>query len=190
MKMPKTLHMKTRGEWRAWLEKNHDREKELWLIFYKKHTGEPNISYSDALDEALCFGWVDSLVQRIDDEKFGRKFTPRNLKSQWSEVNRRRVAKLIREGHMTAAGRAKIDFDPSVRGPDSRKASRQLTLPPELMSILAANQKAVSFFNQLAPSYRQNYIGWILEAKKEETRIRRLNEAIRVLERNEKLGMK
>jgi len=94
----KTLEIKNRGEWRAWLAENHDRESEIWLVYYKKATGIPGIEYKDSLDEALCFGWVDSLIKKIDEQKYARKFTPRKDESQWSLVNKKRVEELIRDG--------------------------------------------------------------------------------------------
>jgi uncharacterized protein YdeI (YjbR/CyaY-like superfamily) len=100
------LYVTTRDEWRAWLAEHHDTEKEVWLVSYKKHTGRPQIPYDDAVEEALCFGWIDSLVKTIDDERFAQKFTPRKEKSNWSESNKGRVRKLVREGRMTEAGLA------------------------------------------------------------------------------------
>ena len=90
----KTLHVRTLDQWRDWLAEHHASESELWLIFYKRNTGVPSIEYKDALDEALCFGWVDSLVKRLDDHRYARKFTPRKAKSRWSSVNRQRYAEL------------------------------------------------------------------------------------------------
>ncbi|HKP29292.1 MAG TPA: hypothetical protein VJU15_07805, partial [Gemmatimonadales bacterium] len=90
----KTLLVQTPKEWRAWLQKHHASEAEIWLVFHKQHTGVPSIEYQDALDEALCHGWIDSLIKRIDDDRFARKFTPRKPDSRWSEVNRKRYAEL------------------------------------------------------------------------------------------------
>lgn len=104
MEITKQLYVTDRDAWRAWLEKNYDTEKEIWLIYYKKHTGKPRIPYDDAVEEALCFGWIDSTVKRVDDEKFAQKFTPRKNKSNWSDLNKKRAKKMIREGRMTKAG--------------------------------------------------------------------------------------
>jgi uncharacterized protein YdeI (YjbR/CyaY-like superfamily) len=114
----KTLHVTGRQEWRAWLEAHHDSETEIWLVFYKQHTGRPGIAFQDALDEALCFGWIDVLVRRLDDERYARKFTPRKPKSAWSEANRRRFAELVQDGSMTPAGHAK--GPPAAAEKDSR----------------------------------------------------------------------
>src|ERR1044072_1059586 len=101
---PKTLYIADRRAWRAWLEENHARETEVWLVYYKKHTGRPRIPYDDAVEEALCFGWIDSTVRRLDEERFLQKFTPRKLKSNWCESNVKRARRLIAEGLMTKAG--------------------------------------------------------------------------------------
>ena len=89
MRLTKELYVTNREDWRAWLEQNHATEKEVWLLYYKKHTGKPTIPYDDAVEEALCFGWIDSTVKRIDDEKYTQKFTPRNDRSVWSESNKK-----------------------------------------------------------------------------------------------------
>lgn len=106
MKLGKTLYVKKRGEWRKWLEKNHQKESEIWLVYYKKHTKKPSIPYNDAVEEALCFGWIDSSEKRIDKERYAQRFTPRKPKSNWSESNKERVRKLIVQGKMTPAGLA------------------------------------------------------------------------------------
>jgi uncharacterized protein YdeI (YjbR/CyaY-like superfamily) len=98
------LHMTSRGNWRSWLKKNYHIKKEAWLIFYKKHTSKPNVTYDEAVEEALCFGWIDSTIKRIDDEKFARKFTPRKPNSKWSESNKKRAEKMITQRRMTKAG--------------------------------------------------------------------------------------
>lgn len=101
----KTLTAKNRQQWRAWLQRHHQKEKEMWLMSYKKHTGKPTIPYLDALKEALCFGWIDTLVKRIDDERYATRFTPRRLESQWSATNVKLYRALERAGLMTEAGR-------------------------------------------------------------------------------------
>ena len=97
------LHLTDRREWRAWLDAHHDRESEIWLVYHKKHSGKPRIPYDAAVEEALCFGWIDSIVKRIDDEKYAQKFTPRKDDSTWSAINRKRVAKLIDQGQIGRA---------------------------------------------------------------------------------------
>jgi len=104
------LCVQTRAQWRQWLAAHHDREPSgIWLVFHKKGTGQPSLDYEDAVEEALCFGWIDSVVKRINDASYCRKFTPRHDRSNWSPTNRRRAEKVIREGRMTAFGLAKVD---------------------------------------------------------------------------------
>ncbi len=142
-----------------------------------------------SLEEALCFGWIDSLIQKIDEEKYARKFNPRRPGSKWSELNKHLVAKLVKEGRMTEAGLATVDFNlPEADMPRPKRA--ELPLPDWLKAGLMTSPKAWENFNSLPPSHRRNYIGWISDAKKEETRQRRIREAIERLEKNERLGMK
>lgn len=191
MKIAEKLYVTNRVDWRQWLRKNYDTKKEVWLIYYKKHTGKPRIPYNDAVEEALCFGWIDSIVQKIDDEKFAQKFTPRKGKSKWSEANKKRTRKMIKEGKMTEAGLAKIKE--AKNGGEWFKtapARKELVIPPYITEALATNKKALDNFNNLANSYKRQLVGWISSAKREETRKRRLTEAIRLLEQNKKLGMK
>jgi uncharacterized protein YdeI (YjbR/CyaY-like superfamily) len=192
MKISGTYHAASREDWRKWLEKNHTTQKEIWLLFHKTQTRKPQISYDESVEEALCFGWIDSVIQKIDDEKYVRKFTPRKKGSNWSALNKKRVAAMIQAGKMTEAGRAVLDFtdaeDDYGRTPE--RARNYVTPPPFLEQRLKQNRKAWDYFQSLAPSYRRNYVGWITAAKTEETRERRIAEAITLLSRNEKLGMK
>ncbi len=108
MKVGKMLYVTKRDKWREWLEKFHDKEKEIWLVFYRKDSGKPIIPYNDAVEEALCFGWIDSIEKGIDHERFAQRFTPRKPKSQWSETNKERARRLIKDGKMTQAGFAAL----------------------------------------------------------------------------------
>lgn len=191
MKATKTLYVTNRKEWREWLEKNFTTEKEVWLIFYKKHIEKPKILYDDAVEEAICFGWIDSIIKKIDDEKYARKFTPRAKGSGWSELNKKRAEAMIAIGRMTEAGLQKIEE--AKRNGIWSKASAQrkeFELSPEYEKILKSNKKAWHNFNSLAPSHKKNYIGWVMSAKREETRKSRFNEVLRCLEQNKKLGLK
>lgn len=186
------LYVRDRAEWRAWLEKHHASEKVIWLVYYKKHTGKPRIPYDDAVEEALCFGWIDSIVKTLDGDRFIQKFTPRTNTRKWSRLNLERVKKVLREGRMTEAGRAKLPADletPTSVAPP-KWVSAESPLPDLFASALNSNPAAAENFWKLAPSYRRKYVGWVMTARKEETRQRRLAEAIRLLERNEKLGLK
>jgi uncharacterized protein YdeI (YjbR/CyaY-like superfamily) len=186
-----------RDEWHAWLAKHQHTESEVWLVFFKTRAGRRGIPYEDAVEEALCFGWIDSLVRRLDDDTYARKFTPRTDASRWSDSNRRRVAKLVREGKMTPAGMAKVGF--ALAGAEGREARaerarngspREGRLTPKMKRTLRANSTASQNFRKLAPSYRRLYVGWVMSAKREETRERRFLELVGLLARGEKLGMK
>jgi uncharacterized protein YdeI (YjbR/CyaY-like superfamily) len=182
----KTLDVPTCAQWRKWLAAHHEMESEIWLVFYKRKTGRPSVDYHDALDEALCFGWIDSLVKRLDDERFARKFTPRKADSKWSAVNRKRYAQLRAAGRLTAAG--------LKRAPTNRRydAPRQwpTAVPPYIRQALKKHPAAWRTFEHLAPSYRRLYVGWIDAAKRPETKTKRLREAIDLLAAGKKLGLK
>jgi uncharacterized protein YdeI (YjbR/CyaY-like superfamily) len=184
MEMRRTLYVTSREEWRAWLTKHYQSETEVWLIFYKKHTGRPRISYDHAVEEALCFGWIDSIVKRMDDEKFAQKFTPRRDGSRWSALNQRRLRKLLGEGRMTEAGLAKADRVMRGERPRAKPSAGDVGLPRAVKRALMANAKAWKNFRSLTPSRRSAYIRLILDAKKEETRERRVREVISRLEHN------
>lgn len=190
--IPNSLYVPGRREWREWLEKHHETEKEIWLIYYKKHTGKPRVPYDDAVEEALCYGWIDSIVKRIDDERYAQKFTPRTNTAKWSELNIKRIKQLIKDGKMTEAGMAKIDkgvLEGTIK-PVTKPFPNELTIPPEIETALSADPTVWKNFNALAPSHKKNYIGWISSAKREETRQRRLKEAMELLAQNKKLGLK
>ena len=184
MPMGKTLYVTSRDEWRDWLSKHGRSETGVWLIYYKKDSGRPRIPYDDAVEEALCFGWIDSIVKRVDDEKFVQKFTPRRDGSRWSALNERRVRKLIREGRMTEAGLAKVD--PSMLGEKVRTKPGEgdVDLPPSVKQALMTNATAWKNFRSLSPSRRSAYVRLIMDAKREETRDRRVREVISRLEQN------
>jgi uncharacterized protein YdeI (YjbR/CyaY-like superfamily) len=152
-----TLHVTTREEWRAWLAAHHATETEIWLIYYKQHTGQPRISYDEVVEEALCFGWIDSLVRRLDEERFAQKVTPRKNTSKWSPSNLRRFADLVKSGRMTAVGLAKgPPAAPIIAAKPSAPVSAADDKVPEyIQRRLQANGKAWRFFQDLAPSYRR-----------------------------------
>jgi uncharacterized protein YdeI (YjbR/CyaY-like superfamily) len=191
LEMVEQLYLSNRNDWRAWLEKNYATEKQVWLIYYKKHAGKPSIPYEDSLEEALCFGWIDGIIKRIDDERCARKFIRRRSSSRWSKSNKERAEKMISLGRMTEAGMARIDeakksgewFKPNV-------VPKDLMMPSFIEEALMKNKKASENFNRLARSYKRLYVRWICSAKREETRLRRLEEAIDLLEQNKKLGLK
>ncbi len=187
---PKSLYVTDRAAWRAWLEENHASEREVWLVYYKKHTGRPRIPYDDAVEEALCFGWIDSTVRRVDDDSYVQKFTPRRAKSNWCESNVKRARKLIDEGRMTKAGLDAIAEGALGKKFAPKPKSKDTEVPRFISDALKKTPKALANFDALAPSYRRAYVGWITHAKRDETRQRRLREAARLLSENKKLGMK
>jgi len=180
-----------REQWRNWLEKNHAKETEVWLVFLKQHTGRPNVSYNDAVEEALCFGWIDGVKRSIDEDHYTHRFTPRKSDSKWSELNKERARHMIDAGRMAPAGEKSIELA-KKNGKWTRPANvrADFSMPPEFNARLKRNAKAATFFATLAPSYQRQYIAWIATAKRPETRNRRLDEAIELLTRGEKLGMR
>ncbi len=193
MEATDSIYLPTREKWREWLEANHDTESSMWLVYYKKHTGKPSIPYNDAVEEALCFGWIDSLVKKIDGERYMQKFTLRKMRSNWSAANVRRVEKMIKQGKMTAKGLELYHYAQAHNLlPDlSPKPKPKVQDPPSWFEeALDKNPEARSHFYRLAPSQQRNYLGWIMDAKQAETRLRRLAEAIDRLSRGEQLGMK
>lgn len=178
-------------DWRKWLKQNHRGGDEIWLVFYKKGTGKQTLDYGSALDEALCFGWIDSLIKKIDDTKYARKFTPRNEVSKWSESNKKRVARLIKDGRMTKAGLAVVKAAKANGCWDKPDRPPAVTeVPSEFLAALKQNKAARENFNQLAPSHQKQYTMWIATAKRPETREKRIKEAIVLLEKGQKLGLK
>jgi uncharacterized protein YdeI (YjbR/CyaY-like superfamily) len=183
----KTFDPRTIERWRAWLEKHHANTSEVWLIFHKQHTGTPSVEYLDALDEALCYGWIDSLVRRIDEDRYARKFTPRKPRSKWSAINQKRYAALEAAGRLTPAGKARSPQGAASYGP---KPTIPAKMPANITKGIKAVPSAWEYFNTLAPSHQRHYVGWIHMAKRPETRQRRLDEAIRLLSKRQKLGLK
>ena len=185
----KPLLVRTLDQWRQWLTAHHASVSEVWLIFHKRHTGVASIDYKDARDEALCFGWVDSLVKRLDDRRYARKFTPRSESSRWSAVNRQRYAELKASGRVQPAG---LDRAPTDRGYGPRPARLELPaqLPPYIQAALRKLPAALRHFEALPPGQRRRYVAWIETAKREDTRLRRLEEALRLLAAGRVLGLK
>jgi uncharacterized protein YdeI (YjbR/CyaY-like superfamily) len=179
----KTFEAQTCQQWRDWLIEHHATESEVWLIFQKR---EATLSYSDALDEALCFGWIDSLVKRLDDDRYARKFTPRKPDSKWSTVNRNRYAQLKASGRLQPSG---LNRPPTARSGDAPRPSTA-ELPADIEAAFQSQPAAWKFFQTLAPSYRRLYIAWIDSAKQQSTRTRRLQEALALLAAGKKLGLK
>jgi uncharacterized protein YdeI (YjbR/CyaY-like superfamily) len=190
------IHFEGRENFRSWLLKYHETSPGIWMIFYKKHVKIDCIKYDEALEEALCFGWIDSLIKKTDDDSYARKFTPRTNTKKWSEINKKKVVELVRSGKMTRAGLLKTpgnimkgEIDIPASDIDKKKENT-IEVPDFIVDELARNEPALKNFNNLASTYRKHYILWITNAKKEETVRRRLEESISLLKENKKLGLK
>ncbi len=181
-----TLDVRTRKQWRTWLHLHHGSETCVWLVFHKRHTDVTSLSYDDAVEEALCHGWIDSIVKRLDDDRYARKFTPRKADSRWSTANRRRYADLAARRLLAAPG---LNRPPTTRSGDAPRPS-VTELPSYFERAFGTNPQARKTFEGLAPSHRRDYIGWVDAAKRDETRQRRLREALSLLAAGEKLGLK
>jgi uncharacterized protein YdeI (YjbR/CyaY-like superfamily) len=186
----KALFFRDRSEWRLWLEQNHAKEKQASLIHYRKESCKKGLSHIDAVEEALCFGWIDSILKRVDDERFILRYTPRKTNSIWSKANRDKAEQLIRDGKMTAAGIAKIEEAKKNGNWDNAYTSRiKDELPLGLKEALLQNKKAWWNFQKFAATYRNMYIGWVKDAKTEATRQKRIKEVVYRSERNIKPGI-
>jgi uncharacterized protein YdeI (YjbR/CyaY-like superfamily) len=180
-----TLRVTSRREWRAWLKKHHASSPGVWLVFYKAHTGIKSIPHEDVVREALCFGWIDSLIKRLDDDRYAVKVTPRQSTSKWSNINRKRWAELKAAGLLTSAGL-------SAAPTNNTYAPKPVIpeLPAYIAKALKANSRAWTFFRELPPTQRRNFVVWIHTAKRPETRAKRVRESISLLAAGKKLGLK
>jgi uncharacterized protein YdeI (YjbR/CyaY-like superfamily) len=180
-----TLDVRTRGEWRQWLAKHHASSPGIWLLRHKQHTGVASMPYEDLVREALCFGWVDSLIKRLDENCYAIKVTPRRPTSKWSDPNRRRWKELHAAGLLAPAGLAAAPtasrYSPKPKIPE---------LPAYIAAALKTNPKAWKFFQALSPRNRRDFVVWIHTAKRPETRDRRIRESIELLSAGKKLGLK
>jgi uncharacterized protein YdeI (YjbR/CyaY-like superfamily) len=179
-----TLEFRTRTLWRKWLAAHHRESTGLWLVFRKGDPARAGLSYEDAVREALCYGWIDSLVKRLDDERYARKFTPRKPGSVWSDSNRRRWAELEVAGRLAPAGRTAAPTDRSPAPPVVPE------MTDDLATALREMPSARRAFEALPPSQRRRYVWWIHTAKRPETREKRLREAMALLEAGKPLGLK
>lgn len=177
----KQIRPKSRQAWREWLKKNHATSPGIWLVYAKKHTKIPSLSYNDAVEEALCFGWIDSLVHPIDDSTYRQVFTPRKQKSRWSALNRTRAAKLIEAGLMTAAGLALITLAKKTGTWEAHVPSETLTIPPELKKAINANAAAKKNWPTYTESQRKMFLYMVHDAKRPETRAKRVARVIEIV---------
>src|SRR4030065_931687 len=175
MQITNPKHFKNREEFRKWLEKNHAKQTELWLLFYKVHTNKKSVRYAEAVEEALCFGWIDGIVKRIDDEKHAQRYTPRKPRSYWSNVNKERAKRMIEQGKMTDAGLVKIK-EAKKSGWWKRAYSFEVEniMSPEMKTVLMSDKEAWNNFQNFGKSYQNTYIFYVNYAKREETKKKRI----------------
>jgi uncharacterized protein YdeI (YjbR/CyaY-like superfamily) len=180
-----TLEVRNRQQWRQWLAKHHASSPGIWLVRHKQHTGVESMPYEDLVREALCFGWVDSLIKRLDDDRYAIKVTPRKPTSRWSDLNRKRWKALQAAGLLAAPGLAAAPtanrYAPKPKVPE---------LPTYICTAFKTDPKAWTFFQALAARNRRDFVVWIHTAKRPETRERRIRESIRLLAAGKKLGLK
>jgi uncharacterized protein YdeI (YjbR/CyaY-like superfamily) len=184
------LYVKTRFEWHDWLEKNHAIIDEVWLIYYKKPSGRPRIPYVDAVEEALCFGWIDGKIKRINDDYYIQRYTPRRSGSRWSKYNVERVERLIKAGRMRPEGLKA--YEDAIRRPSlvyDNKADGDPVIPFDLLSALKDNIQANTNFLNFSQSTRRIYIDWLNSARREETRTRRIEKIVKLSGKNTRPGM-
>ena len=181
---PNSIHPLTRGEWRAWLTEHHQRQAGIWLITYKKASGKATFGYDDAVEEALCFGWIDSKPNKLDDERAMRWFAPRKGKTGWSKVNKARIEKLLAAGLMMAAGLAKIEAAKQDGSWQALDAVEALAIPPDLATALAAYPNATQYFDAFPRSVKRAILEWITLAKQPATRAKRIVETAELAAEN------
>jgi uncharacterized protein YdeI (YjbR/CyaY-like superfamily) len=168
----------TQNEFRFWLEKNHNIEKELIVGFYKVNSGKLSMTWSESVDQALCFGWIDGVKHSIDNDSYKIRFTPRKKTSIWSAVNIKKVELLIKQGLMQESGLESYKNRSESKSKIYAFENEEMKFSPELEKIFKANKKAWEYFQLLAPTYRKPSSNWVMTAKQETTRLKRLNELI------------
>jgi uncharacterized protein YdeI (YjbR/CyaY-like superfamily) len=178
------IHPMTRAGWRAWLEQNHTRTAGVWLISYKKATGKPRIEYGESVEEALCFGWIDSKGNKLDEARSMLWFAPRKPRTGWSRPNKARLEKLMAAGLMAPAGLAKVEAAKQDGSWNALDAVEALEIPPDLDAALAANKTAAQFFEAFPRSAKRAILEWIANAKRPETRAKRVEESVRLAAEN------
>ncbi|MDD2757562.1 MAG: YdeI/OmpD-associated family protein [Candidatus Pacebacteria bacterium] len=186
MDFGKTLYVENREKWHSWLSKNHKTESEIWLIYYYKKTGKPRISYDDAVMEALCFGWIDSILKKIDTERFAQRFSPRKPKSELSQMNKERIRELIKEKKMTEWGMKAIAhvFNEKTDKTDN------FIIPLDILKKLKANKDAWEYFQKMPPSYQRIRIAYIESRKRQSINMykKSLDHFIEMTAKNKRIG--
>lgn len=179
-----TFYAKDQAAWRNWLAANHATTKSVWLIIYKKESGTPSVYYSEAVDEALCFGWIDSKPNKRDDESFFQFFSKRNPKSNWSRVNKEKIDRLIAEGRMAPAGLAMVEHARQTGTWTALDDVENLIIPEDMKAAFNANPTAWQYFDDFPRSVKRGILEWIFNAKRPETRARRIQETVEKAEQN------
>ncbi len=179
-----SVHPASRDQWRAWLQTNHTRSEGVWLVSYKKATGKPRVEYDEAVEEALCFGWIDSKPRRLDDERSMLWFAPRQPGGGWSAPNKARVARLIAAGLMTEAGLAKVQAAQADGSWSVLDAVETLEAPRDLAEPLAAHPAAQQHWDAFPRSVKRGILEWIADARRPETRARRIEETVALAAEN------
>lgn len=186
-KVPKnSIHPITRAEWRTWLEQNHTRTEGIWLISYKKATGKSRFDYDEAVEEALCFGWIDSKPNKLDAERFLLWFAPRKPGTGWSKLNKERVERLLQQGLMMPPGLAKVEAAKADGSWTALDAIEALEIPPDLEQAFATDETAKQNFEAFPKSVKRGILEWIASAKKPETRAKRVQETAQLAAKNER----
>ncbi|HEV8305310.1 MAG TPA: YdeI/OmpD-associated family protein [Gemmatimonadales bacterium] len=188
MKLGKTLYVKTRREWRAWLARHHKTAPEIWLIYYKKQSGKPRIPYNHAVEEALCYGWIDSILKPVDADRYAQRFSPRRRTSRLSAMNRERVRRLIASGRMTKVGLASIEhvFHHKL----DTKPRLEWKVPADILRRLEGDPATWKNFQRFPESYKRIRIGWIVAAKpRPEVHEQRLRYFLKMTAQNKRFGM-
>jgi uncharacterized protein YdeI (YjbR/CyaY-like superfamily) len=193
MNIGETLYVKEASAWRKWLEKNHEKKKEIWLIYYKKNSKKERIPYVDAVKEALCFGWIDSTVKGIDEEKYAQRFSPRRKGSPISALNMEHIRRLMKEGKMTPAGLVHVGGDAHKSEKHARQALKQgkLVIPAWIEKRLKENPTVWKNFQKFPVAYKKIRIDWIslTSSGRQEVKEQRLRYFIKMTEKNKKYGM-
>ncbi len=186
----KTILFEDKKKWREWLEKNYLKYNEIWLIHYKKNSSKISINHRDAVEEALCFGWIDSTLKKIDEERYILRYTPRKKKSVWSKINKETAEKMILLGKMTQSGFDTINIAKKQGLWETAYTNKvKDRLPSDLKKALVLDKVAWNNFQNFANSYRNMYIGWIKNAKTDTTRLKRINEVVKRSRENKKPGI-
>ena len=188
MEVTEAYYAKNRTEWRSWLRKNHAVKTQIWLVYYNKASGRPRIPYNDAVEEALCYGWIDSTLKKIDRDRFAQRFTPRTPKSQWSAMNLERARRLMDLGRMTKAGLNKLpEF---FNAKSSAVRSNRVHIPPDILQALKQHRGTWKNFQRFPDSYKRIRIWWIDASRKRPEAFRvRLRYFLKMTSQNKRFGM-